>query len=142
MPASHPMHTPTPPHEIRTQKAAIAVGTVFMLVGALGFVPGISRHGTLFAVFDVSTVQNLVHLAFGVAGLALARTFLGARRFLVVGGSTYLALSVYGLVVDQQGASHLRDASTWLHLGLAVAMIALGIGLSRTGRGVTPPAAT
>ena len=131
MPASHPMHTPIPAYEIRTQKAAIAVGAAFSLIGVLGFVPGITTHAALFGIFAVSVAQNLVHLLFGVTGLVLARTFTGARRFLIIGGVTYLAISVYRLGTDHRFAVSASEASTWLHLGLAVVMTALGVGLSR-----------
>jgi Domain of unknown function (DUF4383) len=126
------MHTPTPAYEIRTQKAAIAVSAAFMLAGALGFVPGITRHSALLGVLHVSTIQNVVYLAFGVAGLALARSFTGSRRFLIGGGSAYLLPSVYGLVVARAGSTGFDDVNSWLHLGLAVAMIALGVGPSHT----------
>ena len=146
MPASHPMYTPIPAYEIRTQKAAIAVGAVFLVVGVLGFVPGITTEydqlayaghesgAHLFGLFAVSVVHNLVHVAFGVAGILLGSTFDRARRFLVEGGIVYLAFFAYGLTVGHGGAADVlpvNAADNWLHLGLAVAMIALGIGLGR-----------
>jgi hypothetical protein len=146
MPASHPMYTPIPAYEIRTQKAAIAVGAVFLALGVLGFVPGITTQydqlafaghesgAHLFALFTVSVVHNLIHVAFGVAGILLGSTFDRARRFLVEGGIVYLAFFAYGLTVGHGGAADVlpvNAADNWLHLGLAVAMIALGIGLGR-----------
>jgi hypothetical protein len=140
------MYTPIPAYEIRTQKAAIAVGAVFLVVGVLGFVPGITTEydqlayaghesgAHLFGLFAVSVVHNLVHVAFGVAGILLGSTFDRARRFLVEGGIVYLAFFAYGLAVGHGGASNVlpvNDADNWLHLGLAVVMIALGIGLGR-----------
>lgn len=92
------------------QKAATAVGAVFLLVGVLGFVPGITGgydtmgvagHGSmamLLGVFQVSILHNIVHLLFGGAGLGAARSASGARRYLIVGGAIYLVLWVYGLV--------------------------------------------
>src|SRR5215203_478553 len=68
------------------QKAALAVGIVFLAVGVLGFIPGIttnysalaiySHHSNalLLGIFQVSILHNIVHLLFGVAGLLLART--------------------------------------------------------------------
>ena len=40
----------------------------------------------LLGIFAVSVLHNIVHLAFGVAGLLMARTFTGARGFLIGGG--------------------------------------------------------
>ncbi|WP_329812755.1 DUF4383 domain-containing protein, partial [Streptomyces sp. GSL17-113] len=62
------------------------VGAVFLVVGILGFIPGVTTdYGTmqfaghesqamLFGVFQVSILHNIVHLLFGVVGLAAMRT--------------------------------------------------------------------
>ena len=83
-----------------------------------------------------SILHNIVHLAFGVAGLALARTFNGARSFLIGSGVIYLVLWLYGLVIDHQSAANfvpVNTADNWLHLGLGIGMLALGVLLGRTG---------
>jgi hypothetical protein len=68
------------------QKAARLVGIVFLAVGVLGFIPGITTHygsmafaghmseAKLLGLFQVSVLHNIVHLLFGIAGLALGRT--------------------------------------------------------------------
>jgi hypothetical protein len=129
------------------QKAAFAVGAVFLLVGVLGFVPGITSNfdqltfaghhseAALLGLFNVSVLHNIVHLLFGVAGVALARTFDGARSYLVGGGIIYLLLFVYGMVIDHDSSANfvpVNDADNWLHLILAAAMIGLGVALGRT----------
>jgi hypothetical protein len=129
------------------QKAAFAVGAVFLLVGILGFVPGITSNfdqltfaghhseAALLGLFNVSVLHNIVHVLFGVAGLALARTFDGARSYLVGGGVVYLVLFIYGLVIDHDSSANfvpVNDADNWLHLILAIAMIGLGLSLGRT----------
>ena len=131
------------------QTAALAVSVVFVLVGVLGFVPGVTTNydqlalaghesgALLLGVFAVSVLHNLVHLAFGIVGLALARTASGARGYLIGGGAVYAVLWVYGLVVDHGSDANfvpVNDADNWLHLGLAVGMIALGALLGRTVR--------
>lgn len=128
------------------QKAALAVGAVFLLVGVLGFIPGIttnydtmtfaSHHSEahLLGLFNVSILHNIVHLAFGVAGILMARTFNGARVFLIGGGIIYAVLVVYGVLIDHDSAANfvpLNTADNWLHLALAIGMIALGVLLSR-----------
>ena len=129
------------------QLAALTFGVVFVLVGLLGFIPGITTHygqltlagpmsgAMLLGVFGVSVLHNIVHLAFGITGLALARTAAGARNFLIYGGVVYAVLWIYGLAIDQHGSANfvpLNTADNWLHLGLAVAMIGLGVLLGRS----------
>lgn len=129
------------------QTASAAVGAIFLLVGIAGFVPGLTTNyddmkfaghesgAELIGLFQVSILHNLVHLAFGIAGLALARSWATAKNFLVVGGVVYLALWVYGLVVQDEMTNAnfvpLNEADNWLHLGLGAVMLALGFGLGR-----------
>jgi hypothetical protein len=136
------------------QKAALAVGAVFLLVGILGFVPGITTgydtmtfaghhsEAMLLGIFNVSILHNIVHLLFGVAGIAMARTFSGARAYLIGGGIIYLVLFIYGLLIDHHSAANfvpLNTADNWLHLALAIGMIALGVLLSRANSGARAP---
>jgi hypothetical protein len=129
------------------QKASLVVGVVFLLVGVAGFVPGLTTDvdslqfaghmsgAMLLGVFQVSVLHNLVHLLFGVAGVALARSASSSRSYLIVGGVVYLVLWIYGLFFgDHAGSSNfvpLNQADNWLHLGLAVGMVALGLLLGR-----------
>ena len=128
------------------QKAARFAGILFLLVGILGFIPGITEDapgdfsgedspGSLFGVFQTSILHNLVHLLFGVAGLVLSRTWEGSRNFLIGGGAVYLLLWVVGMLgaMDWLPAD---DTDDWLHLGLGVGMVGLGIALRgrRSGR--------
>jgi hypothetical protein len=120
----------------------MAVGVVFLLVGILGFGPGVTVHydqmqfaghesrALLLGVFQVSILHNLVHLLFGVAGLAMARSAAGARAYLIGGGVIYLALWIYGLLIAHDSPANfvpLNNADNWLHLFLGVGMIALGL---------------
>ena len=126
--------------------AALVVAATFALVGVLGFIPGITTdyssmsfaghesEAKLLGIFQVSILHNLVHLLFGVAGFALARTVSGARTYLVGGGAVYLVLWLYGLVIDHNSAANfvpVNGADNWLHLVLGLGMIALGLILTR-----------
>lgn len=121
---------------------AAVVALAFLLVGVLGFIPGItSNYGDLefaghhsgaelLGIFDISVLHNLVHLAFGVVGLVLARTARGGAVFLIGGGLTYLVLVVYGLMVDHSSDANfvpLDTADNWLHLALGFGMLVLGL---------------
>jgi hypothetical protein len=126
--------------------AAQVVAAVFLLVGVLGFIPGITTgydtlqfaghhsDAMLLGVFNVSILHNIVHLLFGAAGLALARTASGAKNYLVIGGIIYLVLWIYGLVIDKTSTANfvpLNTADDWLHFVLGVGMIALGLLLGK-----------
>ena len=128
------------------QQAARIVGIVFLLVGVLGFVPGItSNYGDmtfashdsdamLLGIFQVSILHNIVHLLFGVAGLAMSRTWSGARNYLIGGGVVYLLLWIYGLLIDKDSSANfvpVNSADDWLHFLLGAGMVALGLALSR-----------
>ena len=128
------------------QKAALAVGVVFLAVGVLGFVPGVTQNfsdlqfashqsdALLLGLFQVSILHNIVHLLFGVAGILLARSISGARQYLIVGGAIYLVLFLYGLLVGQNSTANfvpVNTADDILHLILGIGMIGLGLALSR-----------
>jgi hypothetical protein len=128
------------------QKAAAAVGAVFLLVGVLGFIPGITTSyaamkiaghesdALLIGVFEVSVRHNVVHLLFGAAGLAMARSWNGARAYLIGGGAVYLVLWLYGLLIDKTSPANfvpVNTADDWLHFLLGAGMVALGVFLGR-----------
>jgi len=138
------------------QQAAGLVGGVFLLVGIAGFIPGLTTNlydglelaghdgnAELLGIFHISVLHNVVHLLFGVAGLALAATPSGSRTFLLGAGAIYLVLWVYGLVIDfDSGANFvpLNTADNWLHFGLGAGMIGLGLALSADRAPGSPPA--
>jgi len=119
------------------QSVAALAGVVFIVVGILGFVPGVTTHygdlsfaghdsgAKLLGIFQVSVLHNLVHLLFGVVGLVLAKTAEGARTYLLGGGVVYLALWVLGVVGGGDWIPA-NTADNWLHLGLGIGLIALG----------------
>lgn len=136
-------------HRTMIQWASLGVGGVFLLVGVLGFVPGVTTHfdmlefaghesgAKLLDLFNVSILHNIVHLLFGVAGVYFARTVATARGFLIGGGIVYLLLTVYGFAIDHHSSANfvpVNTADNWLHLALGLGMIGLGVALYRQGR--------
>jgi hypothetical protein len=136
------------------QNLAMLLGGVFLLVGVAGFIPGITQDydeltnfggegAELLGIFGINIIENIVHLAFGLVGLAMARTPLGARTFLIGGGVVYLVIWIYGILIDLDSDANfigVNDAGNWLHLALGVAMVVGGIVTTR-GRmmATTPP---
>ena len=130
------------------QVVATLAAAAFLLVGVLGFVPGLTtgfadlsfagRHSDahLLGLFQVSVLHNIVHLLFGVAGLAAARSVAGARGFLIGAGAIYLVLTVYGFLVDQGSPANfvpVNSADNLLHLVLGLGMLAAGLALAKAG---------
>jgi Domain of unknown function (DUF4383) len=137
-----------------TQLLTLLIGATFILVGILGFVPGITSHlyggldfaghnsqAKLFHVFQVSWLHNIVHIAFGLVGLAFARTPATARLYLIGGGVVYLLLWFYGLLIDQSGGANFvpfNTADNWLHFALGAGMIVLGFATTQARRSPAP----
>lgn len=122
------------------QMIAMLFGLVFLVVGIAGFIPGLTTDyerldvydaegAKLLGVFAVNWIHNAVHILFGLAGLSMAMTHRSARSFLIGGGLIYLALWVYGLIIDIDSSANfvaLNTADNWLHLGLGVGMLLAG----------------
>ena len=79
---------------LAVEGAAVFVAAAFLGIAIAGFTPGLTTHldrlqwaghhsgAMLFNAFEVSVLHNLLHLAFGIAGLLLAHTYARARAFL------------------------------------------------------------
>ena len=124
------------------QSIASVVAAVFLLVGVLGFVPGITTHygdlsfaghgsgAKLLGLFQVSILHNIVHLLFGIVGVAMARRTESAISYLIGGGVIYLVLWIYGLLVGAESTANfvpVNTADDWLHFVLGLGMIGLGV---------------
>ena len=134
--------TLTTPGAVRV--AVVVLGIAFLVIGVLGFIPGVTTHheelqfagqhskAQLLGLFTVSVLHNLVHVASGVAGLAAAWSTGAARMYLLVGGSAYFAVWAYGLLIHEHSEANflpVNTADNWLHLGLASGMVLLGMVL-------------
>jgi hypothetical protein len=118
------------------QILALVVGVVYTLVGILGFfVTGFADFAehtdkTLLG-FEINPLHNIVHLAIGLAGLALFRTLRTTRTYgwlLAVGyGATFL----YGLFAagrtDAVNFLSLNAADNVLHLVSTLAGVAIAL---------------
>jgi hypothetical protein len=128
------------------QNVGMGVGIVLLLVGILGFIPGITTryselmflgpnsHAMLLGVFQVSMLLNIVQLVIGATGWTMSRTAHGARNFLIGAGALYIILAIFGLSVGVDSAANflsLNMTDNWTHLVLGVVMIAAGWLFSR-----------
>ncbi|GAB2653628.1 DUF4383 domain-containing protein [Prescottella soli] len=135
-----------------TQVVTIAVSVAVLLIGVLGFVPGVTSglgdiawagpgsDAHMLGWADVSVLHNVAHITTGVIGLALARTLASAEMFLIGAGLVAILTGVYGLVIDSDTASNflpIDRVASWLHLVVGVTFVFLGVALPRHDDGPT-----
>lgn len=114
------------------KKAALVVGVVFVAIGVLGFVPGITVDSDgvkkLLGLFEVNTVHNLIHIVSGLAALAASQQERLSRIFFQVMAVVYGLVTVIGLVADGNvlGLFHANVFDNLLHLVLTAAFAYLG----------------
>ena len=121
------------------QKLAGLFGVVFIIVAIVGFIApngGMAMQPTdpvtaakALGIFPVNLLHNIVHLLFGIWGLAAARSWAGSKSFFTGAGAIYAILTVCAFVSPSGfGLVPLGGADIGLHAVLAIAM--LGIGLT------------
>ncbi|MES2971308.1 MAG: DUF4383 domain-containing protein [Patescibacteria group bacterium] len=110
-------------------------GAVFLLIGVLGFVPGVTSDGKLLGIFDVSTLHNIIHIASGVAAFALAASGpKGARTYFQVFGIVYAVVTVVGFIQGDTvlGLIGVNMADNLLHLVITAVALYAGFGMKAT----------
>ena len=128
---------------MNTRTFALLFGIVFLLVGIAGFIPGLmsmphpkhptlivdQNYGLLLGLFPVNLLHNIVHLAFGIWGLAVFRSPSGAKAYARGVAIIYGVLTVAGFIPRLDtlfGLVPLFQNDIWLH-GL-IALIAAYFG--------------
>jgi hypothetical protein len=111
-------------------------GIVFLLIGISGFIPGVTTPhthpdvtmeaglGLAMGLFPVNLLHNLVHIAFGIWGLAGSRSVGGARGYFKGTAIIYAMFVVMGLIEAARiwttfGLVPLYGNDVWLHALLA-----------------------
>ncbi len=132
---------------LAVQCAALLVGSLLIAWGLLGFIPTVTdgthamqlvayRPGVaLFGIFAVSLLHNLFHIALGLCGLLMARSYGRSRTYLLAGGALLLGRWLRALLTGPLVSGESADA--WLHFGTGLAMVILALTLagSRTPTG-------
>ncbi len=118
-----------------TRTFAMLFGIVFLAVGIAGFVPQLLQpaeggemamagdHQMLLGIFAVNLLHNIVHILFGLWGLAASRSLGGSVMYARGVAIIYAVLTVMGLVPsmdDMFGLVPLHGNNIWLHAALAV----------------------
>jgi hypothetical protein len=127
-----------------SQLLALAIGAVYTLVGILGFlVTGLEDFAaetdkTLLG-FELNPLHNIVHMAIGLAGLALWRRLDSARLYGWLLAAGYGATFVYGLLAAGNRDINflsINGSDNGLHLVSAIAGLAIALWpAQRTARG-------
>ncbi|WP_035139951.1 DUF4383 domain-containing protein [Fischerella sp. PCC 9605] len=116
---------------MRIRYFALVVGIFFLLVGILGFVPGLlslpksapaiqvnTGYGYLFGIFPINYLHNVVHLVVGVLGIAAFWSFKFARLYAQGLAIFYGLLAVMGLIPATNttfGLIPIFGNNVWLH---------------------------
>jgi uncharacterized protein DUF4383 len=115
---------------------AIIFGVVFLVVGALGFVPVLAPEGHLLGLFHVNGVHNVVHLASGAVALWAGLTSEHASRlYFRIFGAVYALVTLLGLLYGNQAILGLvanNGADVALHALIAIAALFLGFTSNAT----------
>lgn len=133
-----------------TRTFALIFGIVFLAVGALGFIPGMTHmpamgthnvtmtngYGDLLGIFPVNILHNVVHILFGLWGLLASRSAAGAVTYARGVAIIYILLAVLGLIATTEttfGYIPIYGNDVYLHAALAVIAAYFGfVNRSRT----------
>jgi hypothetical protein len=110
------------------QRVAQIFGVGFLIIGIAGFFFSASmEEALLLGLFPVNIAHNVVHLLFGLWGLAAARSFAGAKSYAQVAGMIYIVLAVLGFVApDGFDLVPLGGNDIWLHAVIGIVLVYFG----------------
>jgi hypothetical protein len=112
---------------------SLALGIAYLLIGVLGFIPGITvpngavpGQGLLLGIFAVNTIHNIAHLVLGTA-LVWAATTGNNVRMVCRGLAVVFAILVVGSLVAPivEGVA-INAPDTGLHLASLLVTAAIG----------------
>lgn len=137
---------------MNTRTFALILGIAFLLAGIVGFFPAPlppgapplamdHGYGLALGILPVNTLHNIVHLLFGVLGLAAYAGTLSARLYAQIVAVSYLLLMVMGLLPATYttfGLIPIYGADVVLHavIGLAAAYYGFVVREPVVARGV------
>jgi hypothetical protein len=138
---------------LSTRSFALALGFLFLLAGASGFIPGMLQpapadapplvinmgHGLIMGLVPVNALHNVVHVTFGVLGLAAYAGIYSPRAYARIVAVSYGLLVVLGLLPLTNtlfGLVPIYGNAVWLHFALGV--IAAFFGFARPPAGLSP----
>lgn len=112
--------------------SAKVFGYILLLVGILGFIPGVTTSdGLLLGLFQVNALHNVIHIVTGLIGVyaGMQADAKASRTFFQVFGIIYALIAILGFVYgdgDILGVVASNMADTWLHVVIAVYALYMG----------------
>ena len=110
-------------------------GLVFLAVGILGFVPGITKDDMLLGIFMVNKAHSIVHIGSGVIFLIASMAGAGAASlWFKIFGLIYAVVAILGFMTPNGMLLNMisnNPADTWLHVVLAAAMLLIGFAVPK-----------
>ncbi|HET7479308.1 MAG TPA: DUF4383 domain-containing protein [Rubrobacteraceae bacterium] len=128
-----------------TRTFSLVIGIVFLVVGILGFIPGLTTGGGeyLLGIFAVDAMHNVIHLLVGALGIA-AYYWYQAKLYCQVLGVVYLLVGILGFIPafifgeKLLGIFAVNLADNLLHLVVGAAAAYLGFAPEVSGRRISP----
>jgi Domain of unknown function (DUF4383) len=112
------------------------IGLTLVAAGIVGFFyssafgsPG--KVDGVLGILDVNGWHNLVHIASGLLGLALSRTYSSARAYCLLLAAAYTVVAIWGFVVGDGGAIlgfiPVNTEDNVLHTLIALVSLVVGV---------------
>jgi hypothetical protein len=110
---------------------AKVMGVILLVVGILGFIPGITRHGMLFGIFMVDALHNIVHLISGAVFLAvgLSENWDSAKKVTLLFAAIYGLVTLMGFISPNHVVlgMPMNMADNVLHLAITASALLFGL---------------
>lgn len=114
---------------------AKVLGIIFLLLGFMGFIPGLTPGGLLLGIFMVDPFHNMVHLLSGLllVSVGFSGTEAAARNAALIFGLVYGLVTIIGFTNQGSilGLFMVNMPDNFLHLVISVTAIAVGLSRER-----------
>lgn len=127
---------------------ATVIGGVLVVAGIIGFFYS-SSFGSpgdvddVFGILSVNGWHNVVHIALGGLGLALAGS--AAREYALYAGGLYIVLAIWGFIIGSGdsilGFVPVNTEDNFLHLILGLLGLGAAMATPQSARAAPPPPA-
>ena len=107
------------------QKVTLGLGILYVAIGILGFIPGITSNGFLLGIFAVNTLHNIAHLVLGAVLIwgSMSAAITTVNKAMAVIFGVLVIASFVAPIVEQLP---LNPPDTILHLASAAITAYLG----------------